>query len=61
MANPSREWTGSIHVYGGDYFVAGRSMWLEPELAPIPFDAERLVTVLETAATVARDDGATEP
>lgn len=56
VANPSREWTAAIHVYGGDYFRDGRTMWPDATDAPVAFDAERLVGVLEDAARVARID-----
>ena len=54
VANRSREWTGSIHVYGGDYFAATRSMWPDPAEPPLPFDTARVIDVLESAARVAR-------
>ena len=50
VANPSREWTGAIHVYGGDYFISGRRMWPDPEGTPIEFDPTRVISVLEDAA-----------
>jgi predicted metal-dependent enzyme (double-stranded beta helix superfamily) len=50
VANPSKEWTGAIHVYGGDYFISGRRMWLEPGRAPIEFDAAQVMSVLDDAA-----------
>ncbi len=50
VANPSREWTGAIHVYGGDFFMAGRRMWPKPDGPPTAFDADRVTSVLEEAA-----------
>ena len=50
VANPSKEWTGAIHVYGGNYFVSGRRMWPEASAAPIEFDAAEVMSVLNDAA-----------
>ncbi len=54
VANPSREWTGSIHVYGGDYFSPGREMWPDADGPAEAFDSARLLKVLDAAATAAR-------
>lgn len=54
VSNPSREWTGSIHCYGGDYFTDGRQMWPDPAGSAMPFDSGRLVDVLAAAAQTAR-------
>ena len=54
VANPSREWTGAIHVYGGDYFTTGRRMWPTRDAQPEEFDAARLTRVLDNAARAAR-------
>ena len=54
VANPSREWTGAIHVYGGDYFKPGKHMWTGAEETEQPFDFDRLRAVLTEAATQAR-------
>lgn len=54
VANPSSEWTGSIHAYGGDYFAAARDMWPDRDQGPIAFDTNRAVSVLEAAADAAR-------
>ena len=50
VANPSREWTGAIHVYGGDYFRGGKHMWPQPEEAAVPFDVDVVRQTLSTAA-----------
>ena len=50
VANPSREWTGAIHVYGGDYFASGRRMWPDRDGGAIDFDVARLQDVLQDAA-----------
>jgi predicted metal-dependent enzyme (double-stranded beta helix superfamily) len=58
VANPSREWTGAIHVYGGDYFSVPRTQWLgDPPLAE-PFDVLELTRVVEGAAADARGQSA---
>jgi predicted metal-dependent enzyme (double-stranded beta helix superfamily) len=54
VANPSREWTAAIHIYGGNYFSDGRSMWPDATGTPEPFETSRLVGVLEAAADNAR-------
>ena len=51
VANPSSEWTGAIHVYGGNFFIPGRRLWLDPDSEPIEFDAGLVMAVLEAAAT----------
>ena len=51
VANPSRVWTGAIHVYGGNYFRPGRRLWLDEDGEPIEFDAARVMAVLDEAAT----------
>jgi predicted metal-dependent enzyme (double-stranded beta helix superfamily) len=58
VANPSRDWTGAIHVYGGDYFSVPRTQWLgDPPLAE-PFDVLELTRVVEGAAADARGQSA---
>lgn len=54
VSNPSREWTGSIHTYGGDFFAAGRSMWPALDAPPSEFDSAKVEVVLEAAAAKAR-------
>jgi predicted metal-dependent enzyme (double-stranded beta helix superfamily) len=56
VANPSREWTGAIHVYGGNYFVPGRRMWPDGEDQPVEFDPRRVTEILDAAADRARHD-----
>jgi predicted metal-dependent enzyme (double-stranded beta helix superfamily) len=41
VANPLRMFTGSIHVYGGDFFATPRSEWTPDTLVERPFDVER--------------------
>jgi len=54
VANPSKEWTAAIHVYGGDYFMKGRRMWPGDSDRPEEFDTARLTRVLDEAAAARR-------
>jgi predicted metal-dependent enzyme (double-stranded beta helix superfamily) len=38
VANPIQRLTGAIHIYGGDFFAAGRSEWDAETLRERPFD-----------------------
>jgi predicted metal-dependent enzyme (double-stranded beta helix superfamily) len=53
VANPSREWTGAIHVYGGDYFRDGRRMWADTDQVGMPFDVGVVTSALDQAAALA--------
>jgi len=55
VANPSREWTGAIHVYGGDFFRSGKRMWSDPGRPGAPFDFDLLRRVLNDAANAAKE------
>lgn len=61
VANPSREWTGAIHVYGGDFFREGRRMWPDPDRAAVPFEIGVVTNVLDGAAQQARRSEAESP
>jgi len=50
VTNPSREWTGAIHVYGGNFFREGRSIWHDATSAAAPFDAQELRDSLSAAS-----------
>lgn len=54
VANPSREWTGAIHVYGGDFFTPGRRMWPDPGAECVDFDVDVTTAVIEQAAARSR-------
>jgi predicted metal-dependent enzyme (double-stranded beta helix superfamily) len=41
VANPLREFTGAIHIYGGDFFGTPRSEWDRETLQEQPFDVAR--------------------
>ena len=38
--NPSRSYTGAIHVYGGDFIATSRSQWDAETLEEQPYDLE---------------------
>lgn len=54
VVNPTREWTGAIHVYGGDFFATPRTSWSPPTMDPRPFDAGVVQDYLESTAATAR-------
>jgi len=41
VTNPLQEFTGAIHVYGGDFFAVPRVDWDPETMAERPFDPER--------------------
>ena len=41
VTNPSRQATGAIHVYGGDFFATPRSEWDPETLQERPYDVDR--------------------
>ena len=43
VTNPIPRLTGAIHVYGGDFFAAGRSEWDPETLTERPCDVDRLM------------------
>jgi len=54
VANPTREWTAALHVYGGEFFTTPRTMWSKESYEPMPFDPEFVKQNLEAAAARAR-------
>lgn len=54
VANPTREWTAALHVYGGEFFTTPRTMWSKQTLEPAPLDADFIRQNLEAAAAKAR-------
>ncbi len=54
VANPTREWTAALHVYGGEFFTTPRTMWSKDTYEPMVFDAEFVEQTLEAAAATAR-------
>jgi predicted metal-dependent enzyme (double-stranded beta helix superfamily) len=49
VENPTREFAGTIHVYGGDFFAQPRSEWRGVPPAEEPFDVDRLLAHFEAA------------
>jgi predicted metal-dependent enzyme (double-stranded beta helix superfamily) len=49
VSNPTREPTGAIHIYGGDFVNQPRSQWLAPERREEPFDSDRVTLEFATA------------
>jgi hypothetical protein len=52
VTNPTRQLTGAIHVYGGDFFAIERSEWDPDTLVERPFDVARAVRLFEEANAV---------
>jgi predicted metal-dependent enzyme (double-stranded beta helix superfamily) len=49
VANPLRQFTGAIHVYGGDFFATPRSEWDPVTREERPFDMQRAMQVYAEA------------
>ena len=49
VANPSRQFTGAIHVYGGDFFGTLRSEWDPDTREERPYDVQRAMQVFVDA------------
>jgi predicted metal-dependent enzyme (double-stranded beta helix superfamily) len=49
VTNPLRQFTGAIHVYGGDFFAAARSEWDPETLEERPYDVENAKRVFAEA------------
>jgi predicted metal-dependent enzyme (double-stranded beta helix superfamily) len=54
VANPTRQWTAALHVYGGEFFTTPRTMWSKESLQPLPLDPAVIRENLEAAAARAR-------
>ncbi len=54
VANPTREWTAALHVYGGEFFTTPRTMWSKETYEPMPLDVDFVGQTLEAAAASAR-------
>ncbi|MFV1962660.1 MAG: hypothetical protein ACC658_12625 [Acidimicrobiia bacterium] len=54
VRNPTRDWTATLHVYGGEFFTTPRTMWSKDTFEPMPLDPEFIKANLETAAADAR-------
>ncbi len=54
VANPTREWTAALHVYGGEFFTTPRTMWSKDTHEPMKLDVAFIRERLEAAASKAR-------
>lgn len=54
VANPTREWTAALHVYGGEFFTTPRTMWSKDTFEPSRLDVDFIRQRLEAAAAAAR-------
>ncbi|MSQ28273.1 MAG: hypothetical protein EXR51_09085 [Dehalococcoidia bacterium] len=55
VANPRRQYTGAIHVYGGDFFAIPRSEWTDESAAESPYSMERTRSVFAEANERAKE------
>ena len=51
VTNPTSQFTGAIHVYGGDFFAVDRSEWDPENLEEHPYDIEKNMKLFEEANT----------
>jgi predicted metal-dependent enzyme (double-stranded beta helix superfamily) len=58
VTNPLRQFTGAIHVYGGDFFAAPRREWDPVTLEERPYDIENAKRVFAEANERFRDQSA---
>jgi predicted metal-dependent enzyme (double-stranded beta helix superfamily) len=49
VANPTAEFTGSIHIYGGDFFATTRSEWRGEPYREQAYDVEYVLNYFEEA------------
>jgi predicted metal-dependent enzyme (double-stranded beta helix superfamily) len=49
VTNPTRDYAGAIHVYGGDFFTTPRSEWTGEPFVEEPYDVERTLARFEAA------------
>ncbi len=54
VANPTREWTAALHVYGGDFYSTPRTMWSGETYEPLILDTDLVEKTLSAAAAQAR-------
>ena len=55
VTNPTTEYAGAIHVYGGDFFTTPRSEWRGDPLEERPHDVDRLLATFAEANRSAAD------
>lgn len=49
VTNPLLQYTGAIHVYGGDFFAINRSEWDSPGAAEQPYSVDRAMKTFADA------------
>jgi predicted metal-dependent enzyme (double-stranded beta helix superfamily) len=49
VANPTREFAGAIHIYGGDFFATARSEWRGDPYREQPYDVDYVLSYFEEA------------
>ena len=49
VTNPTSQFTGAIHIYGGDFFAVDRSEWDPENLEERPYDIEKNMKLFEAA------------
>jgi len=49
VTNPTKEFAGAIHIYGGDFFATPRSEWMGDPLEEQPYNVERVLALFEAA------------
>jgi len=54
VANPTRQWTAALHVYGADFYSVPRTMWNRDTYEPMTLDTGLLEKTLSAAAARAR-------
>jgi predicted metal-dependent enzyme (double-stranded beta helix superfamily) len=47
--NPTAEFAGAIHIYGGNFFEIERSEWADPHSLEEPYDVEATLRLFEEA------------
>ncbi|HWS45860.1 MAG TPA: hypothetical protein VN636_08370 [Acidimicrobiia bacterium] len=51
VTNPTSEYAGALHVYGGDFFTTARSEWRGDPYREEPYDVARTLAHFEAANT----------
>ena len=57
VTNPTTEYAGAIHIYGGDFFAMERSEWRGDPYREQPYDADYTVRYFEAANERASSTG----
>jgi predicted metal-dependent enzyme (double-stranded beta helix superfamily) len=55
VMNPLLQYTGAIHVYGGDFFAIDRSEWNSPEAAEQRYSVDRAIQTFADANERAKE------